>query len=310
MTAPTLAPAEFIEATLDLPIRYIDRTRNYYLTLGYDNPYRWANNESAPFTPLRKPLAESRLAILTTGALFDPANGNQGPWAPYNANAKFTRTYAEPIEPAPDVRISHVGYDRKHTSAEDMATYFPLKALQRLQKSGRFGELNSRFFGVPTLRSQRLTTERDAPDALEMLRQDGVDVAVLVPNCPVCHQTMSLTARHLEENGIPTVVLGCAKDIVESSAVPRFVFSDLPLGNACGKPFDLESQDVVAALALDTLESARFSRTTVQSPLRWTDGAGWKRDFNRLEMTPEQIAAAREQMDGQKAILAEKLATT
>ena len=66
----------------------------------------------------------------------------------------------------------------------------------------------------------------------------GVDAAVLVPNCPVCHQTISLVARHLEANGISTVVMGCAKDIVEHAAVPRFLFSDFPLGNSAGKPHD------------------------------------------------------------------------
>ena len=46
---------EPIEAALDLPIRYIDRARAYYLALGYDNPYRWAHNEDVPFAPMRKP---------------------------------------------------------------------------------------------------------------------------------------------------------------------------------------------------------------------------------------------------------------
>jgi hypothetical protein len=119
---------------------------------------------------------------------------------------------------------------------------------------------------------------------------------------------VSLTARHLEANGIPTVVLGCAKDLVESAGVARFVFSDFPLGNSCGKPFDLESQRGILAAALDVLDSARAPRTTVQTQYRWAEDAGWKRDFYRLDMTPEQIAAAREQMDGQKAILAAKLA--
>jgi hypothetical protein len=301
------APAEFIEATLDLPIRYIDRSRAYYLLLGYDNPYRWAHNDSAPFTPLRKPLKDSRVALLTTGALFDPANGNQGPWAPYNAGAKFTRTYAQPISPAPDVRISHVGYDRKHTSAEDMNTYFPLARLQEQARAGRIGEVSPRFIGVPTLRSQRLTTERDAPDALALLREDNVDAAVLVPNCPVCHQTLSLTARHLEANGIPTVLMGCARDIVESAAVPRFLFSDFPLGNGAGKPFDVASQTQTISLALDLLEGARAGRTTVHSPVRWAEDAAWKQDFYKLDMTPEQLARARSEMDSQKAILASKL---
>jgi hypothetical protein len=86
-----------------------------------------------------------------------------------------------PIDPPPDLRISHVGYDRKHTSAEDINTYFPLERLIEAAAHGRIGELNSRFYGVPTLRSQRLTTERDAPLILELCREDGIDAAVLVP---------------------------------------------------------------------------------------------------------------------------------
>ena len=307
MTTIEATETEPIEAMLDAPIRYIDRSRAYYLALGYGNPYRWAHHEDVPFAPLRKPLAESRVAILTTAAPYNPEAGDQGPWAPYNASAKFPDVYAMPLDPAPDLRISHVGYDRKHTSAEDINTYFPLKALQQLAADGRIGELNPRFIGVPTLRSQRLTNERDAPRALELLREDAVDAAILVPNCPVCHQTMSLTARHLEAAGIPTVVMGCARDIVEHCGVARLLFSDFPLGNSAGKPFDAPGQLATAALALDVLESARAPRTTVQSPQRWAEDAAWKRDFYKLDLTPEQIAKAREEFDSQKAILSAKL---
>jgi hypothetical protein len=82
---------------------------------------------------------------------------------------------------------------------------------------------------------------------------------------------VSLTARHLEANGIPTVMMGCARDIVEHAGVPRFLFSDFPLGNSAGKPGDLESQRGLVAMALDLLEAARTPRTTVQSPFRWTE---------------------------------------
>ena len=170
-----------IEAVLDLPIRYIDRSRAYYLALGYDNPYRWAHNRDVPFAPLTKPLTHSRVALITTAAPFKPDAGDQGPWAPYNASAKFTEVYSMPIEPAPDLRISHVGYDRKHTSAEDINTYFPLQRLKEAAADGRIGEINSRFYAVPTLRSQRLTTERDVQQILDMCREDGIDVAILVP---------------------------------------------------------------------------------------------------------------------------------
>jgi hypothetical protein len=114
---------------------------------------------------------------------------------------------------------------------------------------------------------------------------------------------VSLVARHLEEHGLPTVIMGAAKDIVEHCGVPRFLFSDVPLGNAAGRPFDVPSQALTLELALRVLESAPAARTTVQSPLRWADDPAWKLDFLNLDrMTPEQSAAARREFDEQKAI--------
>ena len=114
---------------------------------------------------------------------------------------------------------------------------------------------------------------------------------------------MSLVARHLEANGLPTVIMGCARDIVEHCGVPRFLFSDFPLGNSAGRPFDVESQTATLELALRVLESAPAARTTVQSPLRWRDDADWKLDFDNLErMTPEEIAHRRKEFDEIKAV--------
>ncbi len=118
---------------------------------------------------------------------------------------------------------------------------------------------------------------------------------------------MSLVARHLEANGVPTVIMGCARDIVEHCGVPRFLFSDFPLGNSAGRPFDVPSQALTLELALRVLESAPAARTTVQSPLRWGDDASWKLDFSNLDrMTPEQIAERRREFDEIKAIAKSK----
>ena len=114
---------------------------------------------------------------------------------------------------------------------------------------------------------------------------------------------MSLAARHLEAHGIPTVIMGCAKDIVEHCGVPRFLWSDFPLGNSAGRPFDVESQARTLELALRVLESAPAARTTVQSPLRWSEDASWKRDYNDLTtLTPETIAQRRQEFDVVKTI--------
>src|SRR5580700_653890 len=287
----------------DAPIPYMARTREYYAAIGYTTPYRWAHYVEAPFQPLRKPLAQSRIALVTTAAPFDPAKGDQGPGAKYNGGAKFYSVYDGDTSKPHDLRISHIAYDRVHTSADDSGTWFPLPQLQRLAREGRIGELAPRFYGAPTNRSHRVTLETDAPEILARCRADKVDAAVLVPNCPVCHQTISLVARHLEANGIPTVVMGCAKDIVEHAAAPRFLFSDFPLGNSAGKPHDVESQDLTLAHALRLLTTAAGPQTTMQSPLRWDEAGKWKLDYLNLEQIGEaELKRRRQEFDRQKEL--------
>jgi D-proline reductase (dithiol) PrdB len=93
----------------------------------------------------------------------------------------------------------------------------------------------------------------------------------------VCHQTVSLVARHLEANGIPTVVFGTARDIVEYAGVARFVFTDFPLGNPCGKPFDVAMQRHIVGMGLELLETATHPGTTVQVPYVWGEDTSWKK---------------------------------
>ena len=127
----------------------------------------------------------------------------------------------------------------------------------------------------------------------------------------MCHQTVSLVARHLEANGIPTVVMGCAKDIVEQVGVPRFLFSDFPLGNPAGRPNDPASQALTLELALDLLESAPGPRTTVQSPLKWSDNPDWKLDFSNIErMSPEEVEHRRAEFARNKEIARQRRAET
>jgi hypothetical protein len=101
---------------------------------------------------------------------------------------------------------------------------------------------------------------------------------------------VSLTARHLEENGLPTVIIGSARDIVEECGVARFVFSDFPLGNPCGKPWDREMQRATLGMALDLLERAWMPRTTIQTPFAW-DSEDWRKNFMLVDDSTRETLA-------------------
>ncbi len=284
------------------PIAYLARIHRYYQALGYGAPYEWASFVEVPFQPLRKPLADCRLALITTAAPYQPDKGDQGLGAPYNAAAKFYRVYSGAAASDPDLRIAHVAIDRQHTTATDIASYFPLTALREAAAAGRIGSLAPRFHGLPTNRSQRVSLDVDVPELIARCQADGADAAILVANCPVCHQSVSLAARGLEAAGIASVVMGCAQDIVQHVGVPRFVFSDFPLGNAAGRPHDSASQAFTLALALGLLQAATGRRSSVQSPLRWAASDDWKRDYSNIDrLSADEIARRRAEFDRSKA---------
>lgn len=284
------------------PIRYIDRTHAWYDALGYGNPYRYAQYQDVPFSTLLKPLSEATVVLLTTAAPFQADRGDQTVSAPYNAAAKFYKIYSGDTSLEHDLRISHVGIHRSQL-VDDQNCWFPLAALRRAVQAGRIGASARRFHGIPTNRSQRHTLEIDCPELLALCRADRVDAAVLVPNCPICHQTMSLTARYLEANGIATVLMGAAKDIVELCGVPRFLFSDFPLGSAAALPNDTRSQDQTLELALRLLESSVGARTTLQNPLLWSGAEDWRLDYlNLSRLSANEIAERRAANDQIKAV--------
>ncbi len=288
-------------AAIDPPVAYLPRIREYYQALGYGEPYEWARHSDVPFHVLDKPLDECRIALITTAAPYQADKGDQGPRAPYNASAKFYAVYSGDSALDHDLRISHVAIDRDHTTAEDSGSYFPLPALRNSAADGRIGSVAARFHGAPTNRSQGTTVDVDCVEIVARCKADGVDASILVPNCPVCHQTVSLVARALEKNGIATVIMGCAKDIVEHVGVPRLLFSDFPLGNAAGLPNDKASQAFTLELALRLLEDATVPRTTVQSPQVWNGRLDWKLDYSNIaRLTPDEIARRRAEFDAGK----------
>jgi len=114
---------------------------------------------------------------------------------------------------------------------------------------------------------------------------------------------VSLVARLLEENGIATVVIGSAKDIVEFCGVARYLFTDFPLGNPCGRPYDPDTQEGIIKAAMDLLESATAPMTTVQTPYIWDDTPGWKDNYMKVDDSNRELllGLGRQRMAAQAA---------
>ena len=166
----------------DAPIPYMHRIRSYYQALGYGTPYRWAHYRDVPFTPMTKPLKEATIGLITTAAPYRADAGDQGPGAPYNNSAKFYTVYSGDSAKDHDLRISHIGIDRNHTTAEDQGTWFPLPALRDAAAKGRIGKVAPRFHGAPTNRSHKTTLEVDAVELVARIKEDHADAVLIAGN--------------------------------------------------------------------------------------------------------------------------------
>ncbi|TDJ69544.1 MAG: hypothetical protein E2O35_01180 [Proteobacteria bacterium] len=95
----------------------------------------------------------------------------------------------------------------------------------------------------------------------------------------MCHQTVCLIARHLEANGIATVCVASALDIIKAGRPPRAVFVDYPLGHTVGRPFDPDNQRAVVRGALSAFEAITTPGDIMPLNIRWSDSNDWKNEM-------------------------------
>ena len=155
-------------------VSYIDRSREYYAAQGYNKPYEWPHYNDVPFTPLRKPLTESRVGLVTTA---------EKPKPPGVVSLEILiqrELYAEPSHPPPQSFSTEIlSWDKEATHTKDVNSFLPINQLNEYVSSGRVGSASARFYGVPTDYSKSKTLNVYAPQILEWCRKDGVDAVIL-----------------------------------------------------------------------------------------------------------------------------------
>jgi len=154
-------------------VSYIDRSREYYAAQGYSKPYAWAHHDDVPFAPLRKPISECRVGLVTTAGRTQ-AEGLIG------AGRLMREPYAEPANPPPThLFTDDLFWDKEATHTDDVDSFLPVNRLAEYATGGRIGSVSPRFYGVPTDYSQGRTSQRAAPQILELCREDGLDAVLL-----------------------------------------------------------------------------------------------------------------------------------
>ncbi len=152
------------------PVRYMQRTRRYYEAQGFEKPYVWAHNDDVPFVAPTRPVSESKLALITTASLEHRRQLGSTGVQSGSVTAAPQRLFADDL-----------AWHRQATHLDDLNSYFPIDRLRELADAGRIGSLAARFHCAPTEYSQRRTVTQDAPEILERCREDGAEVALLVP---------------------------------------------------------------------------------------------------------------------------------
>lgn len=247
------------------PIAYVALMKERYEALGFP-AYRWTVNHDAPLTRLAKPLSDCAVSMLTSGGV---SKKGAPPFDP-DARNDFRVDAIERETPSGDFSIND-NYYRHEAADRDINCLFAIDRLRELAASAEIGAVTrllwSGFMGRTYKRGHLV--EVAAPAFARRLHEEGTDVLVAVPACPLDHQTVGLVCRVVEESGIPTVCISTARDITSLVRPPRSLFVNAPMGNPFGAAGDVSTQRAILVRALALVAGATEGGVLVDAPFEW-----------------------------------------
>jgi len=244
---------EIIENIAEWRKRYADWLKDHGTVAGDDlgTAYPFVKNKRAPFSPARRALPMLNLALISSaGAYIDDT-------APFDTTAMAGdlsfREIPSQIEPE-DLRFAARGYDPTAVRS-DSNSQLPLARLFEFESNGIIGQLNQVFWSFcGFIPDAAALAEEMVPRLVERVKRYEVQAALLIPASRLCHQSVSLIARAIEQEGIPTMTLAVNKEVVQSVRPPRAAFYEGKFGSVAGLPNWPEHQRRVLDEALRLIE--------------------------------------------------------
>jgi D-proline reductase (dithiol) PrdB len=240
---------EIIEQTNQWRERY----RSWSAHRGGDDlkNYPFVENSRAPFSPARRALPLMNLALISSAGAY--VDGTER-FDTNNSDGDLTiREIPTEIHPQ-DLQFAARGYDDQFVRA-DLNAQLPLTRLQELVANRVVGQLNSVFWSFcGFIPDAALFAETALPKLIDRLRYYDVQGALLIPASELCHQTIGLAARAIEQAGIPTVTVAVNQTAIERVRPPRAGYYKGQFGCVAGKPNFPEYQRRIVEEALRWLE--------------------------------------------------------
>jgi D-proline reductase (dithiol) PrdB len=142
--------------------------------------YPWRRIDPVPWAPLKKPLKDSRAAVVTSAGLVQPGQ------EPFDDSIRGGDYSFREIPADTDVSAlidTHRSDLYDHSGfRQDPNLVFPLDRLRELVGSGRIGSLNRRHLSfMGSITAPGRLVKKTAPLAVPKLVEDGVDIALLLP---------------------------------------------------------------------------------------------------------------------------------
>lgn len=245
---------EIIEQIDEWRTRYAEWQKEHSKVSGNGDvgeSYPFVKNKRAPFTPARRALPMLNLALISSAGVYIDGTDPFDLSAP-GGDLNFREI---PIEvEAADFRFAAKGYDPTAVQ-QDLNVQVPLERLMEFEVNGVIGQLNPVFWSFSGFITDaaRLAAEM-LPKLIERVKRYEVQAALLIPASHLCHQSVSLAARALEQAGLPTMTLAVVKDVIESVRPPRAAFYEGELGSVAGRPNWPEHQRRILDEALRLIE--------------------------------------------------------
>ncbi|MEP6902083.1 MAG: glycine/sarcosine/betaine reductase selenoprotein B family protein [Actinomycetota bacterium] len=197
------------------------------------NNYPFVENTYAPFTPLQRALPMLNLALISSaGAYIDGTE-------PFDLDSKDgDLNFREiPVEvEAEQLLYAAKGYDPSAIK-EDRNAQIPIERLLEYEANGVIGKLNNVWWSLSSyIPNAALVAKELAPRIAERLASYEVQAALLIPASRLCHQTLGIIARAIEEKGIPTMLISVDRTVTDKIRPPRTAYYDGKFGAVVGEP--------------------------------------------------------------------------